>query len=154
MRCPRCNLALRVVDLPENGGVSVHLCDKCEGAWYPRGSLSAVGQGGREVVSDSDLVVSLVADTNTDLEPATHCPVCAEAMNRFTFSLAPEVKLDECVEHGTWLDDGELGTILDSIAAAHADVAALRQGRDGADGTAGEPFTFTLRVLNALLSRA
>lgn len=152
MRCPRCRLPLRPVDVPEDGGLTIHLCDKCEGAWYPRGSLSALGQSGRGTVTRSDLVVSLVADTNTDVEPVTHCPVCAEGMNRFTFSLAPEVKIDECVEHGTWLDDGELGTILDSIAEAHSDIAAMRRARDG-DGQV-EPFTFTIRVLNALLSRA
>ena len=149
MRCPRCHIDLRPVNVSET---HVYLCDECEGAWYPVGSLTAVGQTSRESVAGTELAVSLVGDKLVDLEHAARCPICRIIMNRYTFSLAPEVKLDECLEHGTWLDDGELGTIMDSIAAAHADIASLRRAKDGE--AAGEPFAFTLRVLNALLSRA
>jgi Zn-finger nucleic acid-binding protein len=137
--------------LPDLEEIRVHLCDRCEGAWYPLGSLSAVGQTSRLSVAQTDLSVSLIPDKKTDLEATARCPVCADTMSRFTFSLAPEVKLDECLEHGTWLDDGELGTILDSIAEVHADMASFRQSKDGHQS---EPFAFTARVLKALLSRA
>ena len=152
MRCPRCETDLRPLSLPELGESQLHLCERCEGTWYPLGSLAALGQSDRQSVERTDLAVSLVGDKQVDLEKAVDCPGCGLPMNRFTFSLAPEVKLDECLEHGIWLDDGELGTILDSIADAHRDVAASEQNKEGE--APGQPFAFTLRVLDALLSKS
>ncbi len=150
MRCPRCQLPLRSVLLPASGAVQVHLCEKCEGAWYPLGSLTQVGRTTRESLNTSELSVSLVADQEVDVEAAARCPVCQEQMNRFTFPMAPEVKIDECLDHGTWLDDGELGSIIDSVSEAHRGLAELRDARQD---PSGEPFVFTLKVLNTLLAR-
>lgn len=142
--------------LPASGAVEVHMCEKCEGAWYPLGSLTRVGRTTRESLNTSELSVSLVADQEVDVEAAARCPVCEAQMNRFIFPLAPEVKIDECLDHGTWLDDGELGSIIDSVTEAHLGLDELRRSR-GAEGSSseeGEPFVFTLKVLNTLLARS
>jgi Zn-finger nucleic acid-binding protein len=80
-------------------------------------------------------------------------------MSRFSYSLAPQVKIDECFDHGTWLDDGELGTIIEAVAHSSADMAKYRQGisdmRQQMDidgiargGSALNPVAATLRLLS------
>lgn len=166
MRCPRnCDVELRPLTLPELDGAQIHLCPQCEGAWYPHGALTSVGQSSAQLLAGTDLSVSLVGDKleHVDLEAAVGCPVCQQTMSRFSYSLAPEVKIDECFEHGTWLDDGELGTIIESVAASREDleryrqdISAMRQemGMDGvARGATLNPFAATLRLLNWMFTK-
>lgn len=166
MRCPRkCEAELQPVKFAELGGAEVYLCPQCEGGWYPHGSLTAVGQSTPEAIEGSDLGVSLVGDKleNVDLDADVECPVCSQVMNRFSYTLAPKVKIDECFEHGTWLDDGELGAIVDAIATSTASVTKYRQDiremrkemdMDGIakGGSVLNPIALSLRILNSLFS--
>lgn len=43
------------------------------------------------------------------------CPVCAERMNRRQFVPGSGVIIDECRDHGIWLDAGEHHRILDFV---------------------------------------
>lgn len=150
----------------ELGGAEVHLCPECEGGWYPHGSLTAVGQSPTQAIEGTDLAASLVGDKmeKVDLEADVECPVCSQVMNRFSYTLAPQVKIDECFEHGTWLDDGELGAIVDAIATSTASVTKYRQDiRDmrkemNMDGVAKgssvfNPIALSLRILNAMFAK-
>jgi Zn-finger nucleic acid-binding protein len=164
MNCPRkCGGELRKVLLPELNDAEIYLCTDCEGTWYPSGALTAVGQSPLSAIETSQLSVSLVADKleKIDLEADVDCPVCQQKMTRFSYSLAPEVKIDECLDHGTWLDDGELGTIINSIAETQSDIREYRQkiqekrkemNIDGVARGGSNPFALTIRVLNALFS--
>jgi Zn-finger nucleic acid-binding protein len=153
--------------LPECGGAEVHLCPECEGAWYPHGSLSQVGQAPAEQIEGTDLSVSLIADKleKIDLEADVACPVCQNVMSRFSYTLAPKVKIDECFEHGTWLDDGELGAIVEAVKTSTESMAKYREGIQemrqemDIDGIAKgssplHPIALTLRLLNALFSKS
>lgn len=169
MLCPRqCGVELRPVNV-EGVPTEVHLCDKCEGAWYPQEALVAVTDtSSTNLVASSDLGVVLVADhlETVDLDQPLACPVCGQGMARFSYALSPDLKIDECMEHGTWLDDGELGTILEQLArrekeaqpgpeleteraAAQAELDAAAKG-----GSILNPFSLTIRALNALFSRS
>jgi Zn-finger nucleic acid-binding protein len=168
MQCPRkCGVELRSVTLPDLGNAEIHLCPECEGAFYPHLALGEVGQSDLKVIEGTELAVSLVGDKleKVDLEADVCCPVCSETMNRFSYTLAPQVKLDECFEHGTWLDDGELGVIIEAIAASTASMAEYRKGItdmrkemniDGIakGGSALNPFALTIRLLNSLFSKS
>lgn len=167
MQCPRqCPEPLKPVRLADMD-VTIHLCTRCEGAWYPRGCLADVGQSPPELIAASDLVVCLVGDKLEiiDQEAEVACPECAQTMNRFSYALAPKIKLDECQEHGTWLDDGELGAMLQAIEESSAEMARYREGiedmRKKMDiegiirGTSPyNPFALTLRLLHSLFSRS
>jgi Zn-finger nucleic acid-binding protein len=166
MKCPRgCEGELRPLTLSQLSNAVIRLCPECEGAWYPHGALSAVGDASADLIEGTDLSVSLVADKleKVDLEATVECPECHQTMRRFSYSLAPEVKIDECFEHGTWLDDGELGAILESVAASREDMEKYRQAiadmrqRMDMDGIAKgssalNPFAATLRLLNWMFS--
>ena len=164
MNCPRkCGGELRKVAFPELDGAEIFVCGNCEGAWYPEQALSRVGGASYSDIEGSALSASLVSDQThkVNLDADVACPVCQQTMSRFHYALAPEVMLDECAGHGTWLDDGELGVILNSVAEARADIDEYRRGVEekrkemnmtGVAKGGGNPFALTLRVLNALFS--
>ena len=111
MNCPRCSTALTEIEIE---GSSVQACSHCEGAWYPDEALGSVTDHSFSELKETDLSPSLVPDklARVDLEEPVACPVCAVQMSRYTYSLTCPIELDECPEHGVWLDDGELGTLM------------------------------------------
>lgn len=167
MLCPRqCGVELRPINIEGVPG-EIHLCEKCEGAWYPQEALASVTDASSSELASSELGVVLVADhlETVDLEQPLTCPVCGQGMARFSYALSTDLKIDECLDHGTWLDDGELGTILEQLAlrekesqltpglkaeraAAQAELDAAAKG-----GSILNPFSLTIRALNALFSR-
>lgn len=164
MNCPRCASPLNDVDLPELKSAKVHICPSCEGTWYPKTALNAVAQAEREWLEKTEVGVVLEGDKldQIDLEAAVFCPVCEQEMKRYNYALATDVELDECIEHGIWLDDGELGVIMDKISEhkelsekARADIERVRREmglEQAAKGSALNPFALTLRLLNKIFS--
>lgn len=164
MNCPRCSSSLNEILFPDLQDAQVHMCPQCEGAWYPRKSLNEVAQSEREWVEGSEISAVLEADKldMVDLEAPVSCPVCGDEMKRYEYALAPDVELDECPEHGIWLDDGELGVIMEKIGQnralsekARADVERVREemgiddvARGKGAGVLTYPFALTLRLLN------
>lgn len=111
VNCPRCATELK--DLTLESSV-VKACPKCEGTWYPDEALGQVTDHSLSELQQTELSPSLVADklSEIDLEKAIKCPQCDKEMARYTYSLTCQIVLDECPEHGVWLDDGELGTLM------------------------------------------
>lgn len=72
-----------------------------------------------EALEKSSLAATLVADQedDIDLEALLDCPVCSEQMCRYHHLGDDTIELDECPDHGIWLDDGELGALLEFIQA-------------------------------------
>lgn len=146
----------------------VFMCGSCDGCWYPRKSLNEVAQSERDWLAGTELADVLQADKldAIDLAAPVACPVCAKEMKRYEYALAPDVELDECVEHGVWLDDGELGIIMEKIAEnrelsekARAEAERLRAEMGLEDAARGKgaglltyPFALTLRLLNKVFS--
>lgn len=111
LSCPRCETSLREAQLEES---LLHTCPSCEGTWYPEAALSSVTDHSLNELKNSVLQPSLVADRleTIDLDKPISCPVCAKGMIRYRYTMSCDVVLDECLEHGIWLDDGELGTLM------------------------------------------
>lgn len=163
MDCPRCQTQLKAINLSEFNDAEVHLCPNCEGGWYPQASLDSLTiESNREAVERSELAPTLEADQldKIDLDAPVNCPECGREMERFSYPLAPDTALDRCDDHGAWLDDGELGVMLEQIAANKKLLEETRKGvaaaRDDMDitgiakGSRFNPFGMTLRVLNAI----
>jgi hypothetical protein len=55
---------------------------------------------------------TLVADGDRDRQgserDAASCPVCGAAMTRSRYTSNCPVQIDECDQHGLWLDTGEI----------------------------------------------
>lgn len=97
-------------------GQEVQLCGTCEGAWLRKESLRELARLPRQQLENSPLAATLVADhPDILLQPRLKCPVCFHEMLRYQYAGDSRVIVDSCQAHGMWLDDGELGTILDFL---------------------------------------
>jgi Zn-finger nucleic acid-binding protein len=120
--CPRCNLALKTIDLGLGGGTFlIERCGSCFGLFFDPGELEALLEASvsnvfeikqsqidsiNEVRRSSDYGVSYIK-----------CPECSQLMNRMNFGTRSGVIVDRCREHGVWLDGGELRHLMEWMKA-------------------------------------
>lgn len=111
MDCPRCGSRMRDAQVH---GCALKTCGECEGTWYPGEALGTVTDHSLSELRQGPLKETLVADKleAIDLEAPISCPRCARPMMRYRYTMSCDVILDECLEHGVWLDDGELGSLM------------------------------------------
>lgn len=112
MDCPRCRLLLADA---EYEGQHVQFCGTCWGYWLTRSQLEQIVSGGDyRFGKDEAKTVARSLATHGDAnrhgaeQDAVHCPVCSGAMERKSFTPACPVQIDECAQHGVWLDTGEI----------------------------------------------
>ncbi len=124
MNCPRCTSKLNDFRLH---GCTLKSCPHCEGTWYPGEALGRVTDHSLSDLEKGPLQPTLVADKleAVDLELPISCPRCSKPMMRYRYSMNCDVVLDECIEHGVWLDDGELGSLMTFLEGMYADVESL-----------------------------
>lgn len=148
--CPACVVALEGRDL---GDARVQGCPTCRGifvdhlvlgGWMSDRASKAPAFEGEAPVFEEGWRVRY-----------HRCPRCATLMNRVNFAPNTGVILDVCVEHGYWLDIGELERMaarvrergLEGTALARVDAqrkerrrtAELRLALDGAAWSGGPP---------------
>jgi Zn-finger nucleic acid-binding protein len=112
MDCPRCRLSLAAA---EYEGQEVHFCGTCWGYWLTRSQLDQITRGatyrfgkgeaqaiGETLDSDGD------ANRQGSERDAVSCPVCGAQMKRKKYTADCPVQIDECDQHGLWLDTGEI----------------------------------------------
>lgn len=102
------------------------------------------------------------------------CPDCQRHMHRINFAQASGVIIDECKEHGVWLDCDELGKIAVFVASGgltyarqlkemdvqatkptdHASIPALSQfpPLKSSTGSADSPLGSVLEIIRSLLT--
>ncbi len=98
----------------------VHGCASCGGLWLDNAGSQRV----TSVLCSATLAAADAAAQAATHQPDTRiadvpCPVCRRPMVRRHVDRA-RVDLDDCGEHGTWFDRGELQTVARSVAAARA----------------------------------
>ncbi|MEN1681198.1 MAG: zf-TFIIB domain-containing protein [Planctomycetota bacterium] len=111
MDCPRCHLGMTP---SEYEGHDVHFCPTCWGFWLTRPQLESIIAGGdyhfsraeAKAVQDSHWLGDV--DRQGDESAMIACPVCGATMNKHQFAPNAPVEVDECPEHGVWLDTGEI----------------------------------------------
>ena len=112
MDCPRCRLLLADA---EYEGQHVHFCGTCWGYWLTRSQLDQIVTGLTYRFSEAE--TQTIADTlgsegdanrQGSEREAVRCPVCSVEMNRKAFKSDCPVQVDECAQHGLWLDTGEI----------------------------------------------
>jgi Zn-finger nucleic acid-binding protein len=127
LRCPCCE---RWMATREVGGLVVQECPKCFGLWAPDDTL--------EVLVDRAAAVARErADSGEDSAPRVdganpaasqveyrRCPTCDALMNRNNFRKRSGIIIDQCYEHGTWLDANELERIAGFVLSGRAESAA------------------------------
>jgi Zn-finger nucleic acid-binding protein len=112
MDCPRCNLLLADA---EYEGQQVQFCGTCWGYWMTRSQLdqivgAAMYRFGSEEVRTVADVLRSDGDANRQgtERDKVRCPVCSGEMKQGNFRRDCPVRVDECDQHGLWLDTGEI----------------------------------------------
>jgi len=166
--CPICSIPLKTIDLGVNGKFFIERCPECLGLFFDPGELEALlEQSVKNVfeISRSRLALfNLTGQTASRVATYVKCPVCAKMMNRINFGARSGVVIDQCKEHGVWLDAGELrqlsewmkagGKLLDKERAAEREKEAMLaekkrqsriQGGITTDYTEQDSFNLTMR---------
>jgi Zn-finger nucleic acid-binding protein len=112
MDCPRCHLLLADA---EYEGEQVHFCGTCWGYWLTRPQLDQIAAGvkyrfgeGEAKTIEGTLHSDGDANRQGSEREAVSCPVCGVEMNRKRYTTDCPVQIDECDQHGVWLDTGEI----------------------------------------------
>ncbi len=130
--CPRCDQPLEAIDLGLGTPFFLDRCTKCLGLFFEEGELNAVIQskaGQPERIDYVRLDRLLAEETPDDFTSVKYgkCPTCRKLMNRRSQGVRSGVIVDECREHGVWLDGGELRRILKWMRAGGAEHDAIRE---------------------------
>jgi Zn-finger nucleic acid-binding protein len=122
-KCPCC---ARAMHAREVGGLVVHECGKCNGLWVPLDRFSALVDRAAETARARVEGGSLSAPRVDGDNPASRqveyrrCPVCDALMARRNYQKRSGVIIDQCHEHGTWLDANELERIAGYVLSGRA----------------------------------
>ncbi len=115
--CPRCEEVLQIVQLEVDGGFGVDRCLKCHGIFFDPGELESVLDESVSKVYEVDYprLATLVEEEGIEtLKDVKYikCPDCKKFMNRKAYGSRSGVIVDQCRDHGVWLDGRELHTLL------------------------------------------
>jgi Zn-finger nucleic acid-binding protein len=99
----------------EYEGQHVHFCGTCWGYWLTRSQLDQIVGGATYQFNDGETrTIAETLDSQGDANrqgserEAVQCPVCSVGMTRRKYRSECPVQVDECAEHGLWLDTGEI----------------------------------------------
>ena len=118
--CPRCLVAMQTISLRES---QMLLCSRCEGSFSEEKTIV-------QLLRQPDLRLSGLRPTllpnlasphpEEDARDSIPCPICAESLTREAYDEETPMLVDRCEKgHGVWLDDGELGHLLDCYEQKH-----------------------------------
>jgi Zn-finger nucleic acid-binding protein len=112
MDCPRCRLSLAEAEYESE---QVHFCGQCWGYWLTRTQLDQIADGVEYRFGKGETrTIQGTLDSHGDANrqgsehEAVPCPVCGGKMKSKRYSPDCPVQIDECDQHGLWLDTGEI----------------------------------------------
>ncbi len=126
--CPRCKkpLVTYTQSPPLQGegrggdgvfsGDKYELCPDCGGLWLDRGKFRRATRESDVYREESLIINEYVKKPSQDTVTYIPCVRCGKVMNRKNFAKISGVIIDECGNHGVWLDAGEIEKIRHFIA--------------------------------------
>jgi len=113
--CPECE---RLMPPTAIAGVSVNECGKCHGLWVTGNAFDLLVNRAIEARKNNHaLQLGEVKPRVTGSNPAhqqvqyRRCPCCEGFMHRRNYRKRSGIIIDQCADHGTWLDADELEQI-------------------------------------------
>lgn len=120
--CPRCGIHLNRIELHIEGRLEIDRCERCLGIFFDPGELEALTESSVSKAYEIDHVrLHRIIEEECIDSPhkATYvkCPDCGQLMNRKNYGSRSGVVVDQCRNHGIWLDGTELSQILKWVKA-------------------------------------
>lgn len=118
--CPVCHTRMQTIDVGKKIPFLIERCESCFGLFFDKEELEMMIElsvkGSRNV--NIKVLQELTENPRfVDVVVYRRCPVCLKQMNRKNYAGRSGVIMDECAEHGIWLDPGELRQIMEWIKA-------------------------------------
>lgn len=141
--CPDCRLPMETIRLSDGRDFAVERCPTCFGLFFDPGEVQSFIE---ESVTPA-FVVNYQEIVNINRERANlertvryiECPECRKLMNRISFGPTSGVVLDQCKDHGVWLDNGELIHLMEWKRAGGQLLAERRRKPSGEKVAAAAP---------------
>ena len=115
--CPRCNVCLQTINLKSEGKFYIERCEKCMGVFFDSGELHALLEKSVSNVFEINLkrmdAINQKLYKKAETVQYIKCPVCNAFMRRTNFASRSGVIIDQCKDHGIWLDGGELKRLME-----------------------------------------
>ena len=117
MDCITCHTPMEHV---VHEGAELDRCAAGHGMWIDRTELARVVHDDAAARPVAEQLAELDRARNAGLgtvmdalaaEGTRNCPVCGHAMQKLQYAGYSAIVVDECAEHGTWLDGDELARI-------------------------------------------
>jgi Zn-finger nucleic acid-binding protein len=115
--CPRCSVPMQTIDLAIGGRFYIERCGRCLGLFFDPNELQTVLD--TTVTNVYEVNVARLNELDAERMETNEqiryvkCPVCRQLMNRVNFGHRSGVIIDQCRDHGIWLDGGELRRLLE-----------------------------------------
>jgi Zn-finger nucleic acid-binding protein len=96
-------------------GVQIDSCSSCQGIWLDQGELQTIAATEEVAFSRSSIDEAIRnakpgQDSSSASDPVA-CPVCTKPARAINYQYQSGVIINVCVDHGFWLDSGELQRI-------------------------------------------
>lgn len=130
--CPRCDEHLESLDLGFEQPFFIERCRKCLGLFFDPGELELLMRAKADAPLRVDRtrlrrILKEEAPIPPDMVRYVKCPTCKVLMNRRSAGALAGVVIDECRDHGVWLDGGELRQILKWVKVGGPDIEKQRK---------------------------
>ncbi|MCX8036807.1 MAG: zf-TFIIB domain-containing protein [Candidatus Sumerlaeia bacterium] len=122
MLCPVCLSEMIVLEMDR---IEVDHCLRCKGVWLDRGELELLVE--MSGAPSGPIRGALEGRGRPLIGPKRRCPVCGVRMDEVDVEGPAPVVVDRCPRrHGLWLDEGELGRLIESAGGAPETEAVKR----------------------------
>lgn len=116
-QCPDCRIPLQTIHLTLDGAFAVERCERCFGLFFDPGEVQAFLDASVSTVYEINYqqIVNVQQERGGQERPVRYipCPECGTIMHRVNFGYQSGVVMDQCKQHGVWLDNGELTQLLE-----------------------------------------
>ncbi len=118
INCPVCDTQLERMDIGFKEKVIVHHCDVCDGLFIQSHLLQkTIYNIGKNITTINPKMIRFVLDNPRQEKQKgrfyRRCPYCNKMMQRVNYKAVSGVIIDQCSQHGIWLDGGELHQLFE-----------------------------------------
>ncbi|HEY6873148.1 MAG TPA: zf-TFIIB domain-containing protein [Geobacteraceae bacterium] len=117
-QCPDCAIQLQTVRVDTGAGLfAIERCERCYGLFFDVGEVQAFLDASVSPAFAVNLreIATINEERSSFSRPVRYikCPECGVLMNRVNYGSMSGVVVDQCKEHGMWLDNGELVHLME-----------------------------------------
>lgn len=116
-KCPHCQKAMESISLTPDGSFAIERCKQCFGLFFDPGEIQAFLQISVSPAYEVNLkqIYNITRERTPENNRVRYikCPECGKFMNRVNFGFMSGVVMDQCRQHGVWLDNGELLQLME-----------------------------------------